>query len=103
MLVTTSNGVGVEDLAPLVLSEPFRVWPNPGSGPVSISFGLGKPASVRLRVVDVAGRIVEQFVDGRLAAGGHIFSSRRQLTGVYVAELVLNGVDKYKSKFVITR
>ncbi len=103
MLVTTVNGVGVEDLPPLALSRPLRIFPNPGPGPVSISFGLGKPAAARLRVIDAAGRVVFARDDSRLTPGPHEYVLRDLRAGVYFVELLLNGSPVGSGKLVVTR
>lgn len=53
---------------PVALS--FAIGPTPAAGPVHLSFDLGREASVRVTVHDVAGRIVAQpLAEQRLAAG----------------------------------
>jgi len=46
-----------------------RAWPNPFSGPVSLAFSLEKAMTVRLEVLDVAGRIVSVSPVMRLETG----------------------------------
>jgi len=48
-----------------------RAAPNPARNDVSIGFGLPRPASVRLVVLDAAGRAVRVLADGRYTAGDH--------------------------------
>ncbi len=43
--------------------------PNPTSGSTTIGFSLPREANVRLRVYDVAGRLVRTLVDGRVGSG----------------------------------
>ena len=82
---------------------PLSVSPNPGRGPARVSFGIGKPARVRLRVLDAAGRVAARPVDGRLPPGEHVFRDLGLNPGVYLVELTLNGDDRYSTKLVLAR
>ena len=103
MLVTTDNGVGVEEVPLVALSRPLRAFPNPGPGPARISFGLVSEAMGTLRVIDVAGRVVRTFGTGRFAAGDHAFTVRDLPPGVFRVELSLGDRDRYIGKLVIAR
>jgi hypothetical protein len=48
--------------------------PNPFSASTHIAFGLREDADVRIRIYDVAGRLVRDLVDGRYAADRHLVS-----------------------------
>ena len=101
MLVTTSNGVGVEDLPPLALSSPLRVSPNPGRGPARISFGTGRQVNASLKLLDATGRVVADFVRGRLMPGDHSYTRQGLKAGVYYVRLSIDGRD-YSRKLVLT-
>ncbi len=45
------------------------VWPNPSRGETALGFSLPRAGTVRLRIYDVAGRLVRTLVDGQAAAG----------------------------------
>lgn len=45
--------------------------PNPATGPAEVSFTLPAEGRARLRVFDVAGRVVRTLVDGPMTAGAH--------------------------------
>jgi len=47
----------------------YPAHPNPSPGAASIGFALPRQTHVRLRVYDVAGRLVRTLVDGQVAAG----------------------------------
>jgi len=47
----------------------YPAHPNPAPGTTAIGFALPRQANVRLRVYDVAGRLVRTLVDGQVAAG----------------------------------
>ncbi len=76
--------VGRDGREAVVISEPVsvsgsvshrfeltRVTPNPGFGPLSVSFTLPHEATVELNVVDLQGRQVKSLVHGALLAGTH--------------------------------
>ncbi|MEO0081777.1 MAG: T9SS type A sorting domain-containing protein [candidate division WOR-3 bacterium] len=103
MLVTTANGVSVEEAPFVFLNREFHAVPNPTSGRTSIVFGIGRTASCRVRLYDNAGRVVRLLADSRLGAGRHELTVNDLATGVYLAELTLDGKDTYRTKLVVTR
>lgn len=102
MLVTTNNGVGIEDLPPLALSKPLRISPNPGPAPIRVSFGLGRDTEVQVCVADVAGCIVTSLASGRMPAGDYRFETGELNPGIYFVRLSLAG-DDYQQKLVVAR
>src|SRR5262249_33289292 len=60
---------GVEDV-PLAFA--LDVHPNPTTGPARIEYAVPRPASVSVRVYDIAGREVATLVDGQQTAGRHV-------------------------------
>ncbi len=85
----------------VVLSEPLsvpgtvtrgfeltRVTPNPGVGPLSISFTLARGAVVELNVLDLQGRQVAALVNSSLAAGKHVveWTGPSAAPGIYFLE-----------------
>jgi hypothetical protein len=71
-----------------------RASPNPFNPQTTIAFSLTRKQSVRLKVVDVAGRIVRTLWDGGLDAGTHrmVWDGRdgrgsRVASGVYLSVL----------------
>ncbi|MCB1184310.1 hypothetical protein KDM41_12815, partial [bacterium] len=52
--------------APLALQP---AWPNPAGGDVTFGFALPRAGHARLRVYDVAGRLVRTLIDGDVVAG----------------------------------
>lgn len=104
MLVTTNNGVtAVAERIQPVLSQPLSVAPGVTRGPYSVSFGLGQPASVSLRVFDAAGRVTATHISGQLAAGAHTASGTISGSGVYLVELALGNGDSYTRKLVVLK
>jgi hypothetical protein len=68
---------------------------NPVSGPTRLRFGLPEAGQVRLRVVDVSGRVVSTLVDGVRPAGlyevlwnGRDASGRSISSGIYFIQLL---------------
>ena len=84
--------------------------PNPTNGAAEFALMLPKPASVRLTVIDVRGRLVEMAVDRRLAAGPHRlgWDGRGERgtsipSGVYYARLEVNGRVAAQRSIVVVR
>jgi len=76
-------------VAAVLLAPPF---PNPSRGEVALRFALSAPASVRLTIYDIAGRLVTTLADGPRAAGWHAATWRPDAgggapAGVYFARL----------------
>lgn len=97
--------------APLVDGLPAlrfaRIWPNPATDLVSLSYVLPRDSNLRLTIHDVQGREVARLVDGRGAAGNHTAdwkagASTQVAAGVYFARLEAEGTVRTK-KIVIAR
>jgi hypothetical protein len=101
-----SDGAGTElDYATIKYSQPDAVnpWrtevplefalkdaaPNPFNASTVASYELRVPSHVRLRVYDLAGKLVSTLVDGLRAAGTHnaTFDGSRLASGMYLAKL----------------
>ncbi len=101
MLVTTDNGVGVEERPLAGLTEPLAVSPNPTSGRAKVSFGLTSGTAAELQVFDRTGRAVTR--SRALPTGG----GRQELplgslpAGVYFVRLRLDSGDRYRTKLVV--
>ncbi len=78
-------GYTVSDEAPESLSVPLAVFPNPFSEVTQATFGLETAAKVRIKVTDVAGRVVHQIKDS-FPAGRH---------SIEIAHTQLNGPGAY--------
>ena len=102
MLVTTLNGVAVEEPPFAVLSHPLRAMQTVSRGGL-VSFGLAGSGAVRLLVYNAAGRVVANLADGSLGPGEHRFSFAPPAAGVYVVKLTLDGKDTYSAKLVVFR
>ncbi len=69
-------------------------FPNPFNPKTRLSFDLGQPASVRLSILDSAGRLVKVLHAGPIAGGAHDFAwdgrdaqGEQSASGVYFARL----------------
>jgi flagellar hook assembly protein FlgD len=49
-------------------------WPNPSSELTDFRWSLPSAARVRLRILDVSGRLVRKLTDGRMEPGAHAVS-----------------------------
>src|SRR5262245_1819851 len=77
--------------------------PNPASGRVRLVFDLPREERVRLRIHDLAGRVVATLVDGVLPAGAHTrFFEPGSGSGVYFADLDADG-RRASQRLVLTR
>lgn len=88
MLVTTRNGVGVDELANYYLKKPFDLVPTIGRGKRHLSFTLTRSTKVELRLIDPLGRIVTKVCPDVLSAGDHKISLHPPSAGVYTVELI---------------
>ena len=101
---------GVTAVEPLPDRAAFAgPWPNPSAGATHFDFALPVAASVRLEVIDVAGRLVATLTDGVLAAGTHQArwsgedaSGRPAAAGIYFARLQA-GPQSFTRRFALTR
>lgn len=64
-------GVPITATEPEVLSFEFKVFPNPASEKVHISFNLATASVVKLQAYDLRGRVLHETSLGRLAPGAH--------------------------------
>jgi len=83
--------------------------PNPADGELSIGFTLPRAGVARLRVLDVAGRLVATLVNGSLPAGPHTarwdgttVAGAAAAPGVYLYEL-RSGGERITRRLVLTR
>jgi len=79
-------------------------YPNPFNPATEVGFTLTAPADTRLRVYDLAGRLVDTLVDGWLQAGRYDVPYRpdRLASGTYLLRLEAGG-DVKTCKFVLVR
>ncbi len=101
MAVTVCNPGGIAGRPHPALAEQFAVCPNPGKGPVVVTFALQAAAHVRLRVIDPAGRVVAEFADRMLERGPHRFDAGLP-AGVYLVEAVFDRRSRLTRKAVVT-
>ncbi|NNE71063.1 MAG: RHS repeat protein [Rhodothermales bacterium] len=68
-------------------------YPNPFSSTTTVSFDLPVPSSVRVRVVDLVGRVVAILADEPFDAGRHalVWDAARFGSGSYIIELNSDG------------
>jgi hypothetical protein len=64
------TGIEEGEISPKVT---FDISPNPFSASLSISYSLPEPGQVELSVYDLSGRLVENLVNGSIAAGENMF------------------------------
>ena len=103
---TFTNGtVPVEDDLPLEGVITMRVWPNPSSGSVALTYTLPTPERMRLEVVDALGRRVWNEALGHRSAGVHQIPLHlsRLSDGVYLLRLISGRGDVVTRRFTQTR
>jgi len=80
------------------------LWPNPGSGSLSVRITLPEAGAARITVTDVAGRLALSHDASGLGAGAHrvdLAAERKLAPGVYVVRLV-QGAQHAEAKAVVT-
>ena len=105
--LTVTGVSGVDGDLPRTVTFAGAV-PNPFNPATSIRFSLPRETTVRLRVYDVAGRLVRSLVDGPLPAGAHSFRwngrtdlDRNAASGVYFARLQADGLDEIRGMTLV--
>lgn len=95
---TLGTGYTTPEPGSLELAAP---WPNPTSGPASLSFALPKSAHVKVAVLDLSGRVVRQLADRSFAPGRHGLtwdgldaSGRVAAPGLYFVRLAADGQER---------
>jgi hypothetical protein len=81
-------------------TEPFEVFPNPSHGVVFINHIGTQPASLKITVTDLSGKVVykeKRFVGGKERIAIHLEGVEK---GVYLIGITI-GVDKYSSKILL--
>ncbi len=96
--IAVSTGIGGVAAAPLT-TRLLGAMPNPVALSAAVRYDLAARAHVRLRIVDVQGRIVRTLVDGVVEPGEHRAewngadqAGRRLPAGIYFGELEAAGV-----------
>jgi hypothetical protein len=89
----TENGLLVLDVkAEQTVPTEYYVaqnFPNPFNAVTKLSFGLPENAKVKVRVFDLAGRLVATLVDGEMKAGNHyaVWDGQSAAAGMYVIRI----------------
>ncbi|MDX2473136.1 MAG: C25 family cysteine peptidase [Candidatus Krumholzibacteria bacterium] len=107
--VSTEPGVATAATAGGTRLALYAAQPNPAPGSTALGFTLPRDTHVRLRVYDVAGRLVRSLVDGRVASGegvkiwdGRDESGQPVAGGVYFYRLEA-GADILTRKMILVR
>jgi len=63
------------------------------SADVRIDYTLDRPAKVRIRILDLRGRVVAVIADGELSAGAHdaVWSTAKRYSGMFAAAMEIDG------------
>jgi plastocyanin len=103
--IIVTNGLADADGPGIVRQAGFTraPAPNPARDAVSFAIALPRAASVRLAVLDVAGRVVAALHDGPLPAGEHPFrwdararDGRRVESGRYFVRFASGGIERVR-------
>jgi hypothetical protein len=71
VLITESTATNAGDGGAPTATRLLAAWPNPFNPATRVAFDLAKPGRARLRIHDVAGRLVRVLADEALPAGRH--------------------------------
>jgi len=101
---TTSSVTGGREKALVTMAQP-----NPFTSVTTISFATSTKSAVRVRVLNVEGRVISNLLDDELSAGRHEVawqamddSGRRVAPGIYFAE-VATGARAATAKIIVLR
>ncbi|NOY05330.1 MAG: T9SS type A sorting domain-containing protein [Chlorobi bacterium] len=103
MQFTYSSLVNVEEIAARPVD--FSVFPNPANGALEVTYSVDVPSQLRLRLLDVLGRVVKEIDPGTVAPGKHRarFDISDLAPGNYFVALVGNGAVIRKVNIIIVR
>ena len=98
----TTSGMGVGVPSGIILDQSF---PNPATGPATVSFQLTRSAPVRLDVYDVRGRLVQTLADDRYTAGTHElpWDTSELASGTYLYRLTVDGEQVASKRATVVR
>ncbi len=97
--VTGTSTVGVQDVEFLAT---VSVYPNPAQGISNINFNMAEAALMKIDILDITGRIVEEVENNKLASGAHQYTFGDSLTpGIYFVRFTV-GENEFTSKVIFT-
>jgi hypothetical protein len=81
----------------------YPVYPNPFNPTTNIQFDLPEESMVKLTIIDLQGRTVEQLVNNRIAAGriNYTWNAARYPSGIYFAAVEINGHQTIRKKTLL--
>lgn len=95
--------VGIHEDKRLQELNLFSVYPNPTRGPITINYDLTRRTNVRIRIIDCAGRVIEELVNKIVGPGHHNMVFQGELpSGVYFVDLKINGLSS-AGRFVMIK
>ena len=89
-VVPTDSVIRVAEEEPGIpkLTRLVKVYPNPATGLTRVSYALAKDARVRISVLDITGRVVDNLVDQVVGAGYHTAFFKSEVpAGVYFVQM----------------
>jgi len=79
----------------------YQNHPNPFNPSTTLQYGVPEASKVNLRVYNVLGQGVAQFVDGEQVAGWHqIIWNAKVMTGIYFYRITAVSISDPKNQFV---
>lgn len=97
--ININGTVGIDDIEAGITN--LYLYPNPSNGETNLNFTLERNATTSLRIMDVAGRMVEQKQLNVLTAGEHNFIIGQNLnSGIYIVQLLV-GEKQLVQKLII--
>lgn len=95
MLVCTRNGVMVDEISESVLNRPLSVVPSITRHDVAVNLTLSSPTTVEIRLIDPAGRLIQQARYPILIKGSHTLKLRPKRPGIYTVEIKAGGYRQH--------
>ncbi len=96
MLVRTRNGVQVDELPEQVVEEPFTIVPTIARNSARLNMNLRVVSPVEIRLIDPAGRLIEQMSFTGLMPGRHSLKLKPEKPGVYTVEIRAGALHQFQ-------
>jgi hypothetical protein len=86
----TSTNVGVTEIE--AIDATFKMYPNPASTNVNLTFNLLKESNVEVSVLDLSGKVIANRVYDNMNGASTInYNSSDLSQGIYLVEVTING------------
>ncbi|GEM_PF-5035224 len=91
---SSCNGGSIDDSGIIPMAFNInKIYPNPFNASVKIDFSLFQPNEVRVKIINLAGEVIETLENNYMDAGEHelIWKASSKSSGIYFIELEVSG------------